>query len=227
VGGNRLKDVRNGLTIPPALTAKTFFDMSRHPSWWVNKLTTRPIDFASVRGFPGSSADVAALLFEPGLNYSDLDWLRATWPHRLLVKGIVNPADARRVIEHGADGVVVSNHGGRQLDRTPATLDVLPAVRAAVGPDTTVLLDSGVRSGQDIVAAIALGADAVLVGRAYLYGLMAGGERGVERALEILRSEYQRTLQLLGLDATSKIERRHVVPRTGLAGAHDTGNGPS
>lgn len=210
VGGNRVKDVRNGLTIPPTLTLKTFLDMSRFPYWWVNKLTTPPVDFASVRDFGGSSADVAALLFDPGLNDDDLSWLRAKWPGHLLVKGIVNPADARRVRELGADGVVVSNHGGRQLDRTPATLDVLPAVRDAVGPQTTVLLDSGVRSGQDIVAALALGADAVMVGRAYLYGLMAGGERGVERAVDILRSEYQRTLQLLGLDATAKIDRRHV-----------------
>ena len=210
VGGNRLKDVQNGLTIPPTLTVKTFLDMSRFPYWWVNKLTTPAIDFASVRDFPGSSADVAALLFDPGLDYEDLAWLRAKWPHQLLVKGVLNPADAKRVLELGADGVVVSNHGGRQLDRTPATLDVLPEVRAAVGPEATVLLDSGVRSGQDIVAALALGADAVMVGRAYLYGLMAGGERGVQRALEILRTEYQRTLQLLGLDATSKIDSRHV-----------------
>jgi L-lactate dehydrogenase (cytochrome) len=221
VGGNRLKDVRNGLTIPPSLTLKTFFDMSRFPYWWVNKLTTPPIDFASVRDFPGSSADVAALLFDPGLSYQDLGWLRARWPHQLVVKGILNPDDARRVIELGADGVVVSNHGGRQLDRTPATLDVLPAVREALGPDATVILDSGVRTGQDIVAAVALGADAVMVGRAYLYGLMAGGERGVQRAVEILRTEYQRTLQLLGLDATSKISSQHVR-RTSAAGTPNT-----
>lgn len=214
VGGRRLKDVRNGLTIPPSLTVRTFLDMSRFPYWWINKLTTAPIEFASVRDFPGSSADVTALLFDPGLDYENLEWLRQKWPHRLLVKGILNPADAERVMALGADGVVVSNHGGRQLDRAPATLDVLPSVRAAVGPDATVLLDSGVRHGQDIVAALALGADAVMVGRAYLYGLMAGGERGVERALEILRSEYQRGLQLLGLDSTAKITRQHVRPRT-------------
>jgi L-lactate dehydrogenase (cytochrome) len=213
VGGRRLKDVRNGLTIPPSLTLQTFLDMSRFPSWWINKLTTAPIEFASVRDFPGSSADVAALLFDPGLDEEDLAWLRGRWPHTLLVKGIVNPDDARRVLALGADGVVVSNHGGRQLDRTSPTLDVLPAVRAAVGPEATVILDSGVRNGQDIVAALALGADAVMVGRAYLYGLMAGGERGVERAVEILRSEYRRTLQLLGLDATARIAPRHVIPR--------------
>jgi L-lactate dehydrogenase (cytochrome) len=210
VGGRRLKDVRNGLTIPPSLTLRTFLGMSRFPYWWVNKLTTPPVEFASLRDFPGTSADVAALLFDPGLRYDDLAWLRRTWPHKLLVKGLLNPADAERVVAMGADGVVVSNHGGRQLDRAPATLHMLPAVRAAVGEEVTVILDSGVTHGQDIVAALALGADAVMAGRAYLYGLMAGGERGVERALEILRAEYQRGLQLLGLDATAKIARRHV-----------------
>jgi L-lactate dehydrogenase (cytochrome) len=210
VAGRRLKDVRNGLTIPPSLTVRTFLDMSRFPYWWVNKLTTAPVEFASLRDFPGTSADVAALLFDPGLDYDDLAWLRRKWPHKLLVKGVLNPADAERVVALGADGVVVSNHGGRQLDRTPATLHMLPAVRSAVGPETTVILDSGVTHGQDIIAALALGADAVMAGRAYLYGLMAGGERGVERAVEILRAEYQRGLQLLGLDATSKIARHHV-----------------
>ena len=215
VGGRRLRDVRNGLTIPPALTAATLVDMARFPAWWANKLTTPPLEFASVRHVPGGSAYVAALLFDPRLSYAHLAWLRRRWPHRLLVKGVVNPQDARRVVSLGADGVVVSNHGGRQLDRLPATLDVLPAVREAVGPDVVVLLDGGVTNGQDIVAAVALGADAVLVGRAYLYGLMAGGERGVDRAVDILRGEYQRALQLLGLDATRRIDRRHVrVPAT-------------
>lgn len=211
VGGRRLKDVRNGLTIPPSLSVRTFLDMSRFPYWWINKLTTAPINFASVRDFPGSSADVAALLFDPALDYEDLAWLRQKWPHKLLVKGILNPADARRVIDLGADGVVVSNHGGRQLDRAPATLDVLPAVRETVGAEATVILDSGITHGQDIIAALAHGADAVMIGRAYLYGLMAGGERGVERAVEILRSEYRRGLQLLGLNATGKIAQHHVT----------------
>ncbi len=213
VAGRHLKDIRNGLTIPPALTAKTFLDMSRHPSWWINKLTTPPIGFASLRGLVGAAldaVDVPGTMFEPGLNYLHLEWLRQRWPHRLLVKGIVNPADAAKVVAYGADGVVVSNHGGRQLDRTPATLEVLPDVRAAVGADAVVLIDGGVSHGQDIIAARALGADAVMVGRAYLYGLMAGGERGVERAVQILRDEYQRSLQLLGLDATNRIESARV-----------------
>lgn len=210
VAGRRLKDVRNGLTIPPSLSLRTFTDMSRFPYWWFNKLTTPPLGFASLEDFAGTSADVAQRMFDPGLNESDLEWLREVWPGKLLVKGILRPADAKRVIGLGADGVVVSNHGGRQLDRAPATLHALPEVRAAVGDDVTVLLDGGVRHGQDIAAAVALGADAVLAGRAYLYGLMAGGERGVARALEILRDEYQRTLQLLGLDATRKLSGSHV-----------------
>lgn len=213
VAGHHLKDIHNGLTIPPALTAKTFFDMSRHPYWWINKLTTPAIGFASLRDIPGSSlnaVDVAGTVFEPSLNYDHLEWLRNRWPHNLLVKGILNGQDAKRVMAAGADGVVVSNHGGRQLDRTPATLDVLPEVRAAVGPEATVLIDSGITHGQDIIAAVALGADAVMVGRAYLYGLMAGGERGVERAVEILRDDYRRSLQLLGLNATSRIQQHHV-----------------
>ena len=205
VGGRRLKDVRNGLTIPPTLTARTFLDMSRFPSWWVNKLTTPPIEFASVRDFPGSSADVAALLFDPGLEYDDLGWLRRRWPHALLVKGILNPADARRVVDLGADGVVVSNHGGRQLDRAPTPLEELPAVVAAVGDRAEVYLDGGILDGADVVAAVACGARACLVGRAYLYGLMAGGERGVQRVADILAGEVTRTLKLLGVPSVAEL----------------------
>lgn len=213
VAGHHLRDIHNGLTIPPALTAKTFLDMSRHPYWWINKLTTPAIGFASLQDVGGAAiraVDVPATVFDPGLNFDDLRWLRKRWPHRILVKGILNPADAKRVVDLGADGVVVSNHGGRQLDRTVTTIDALPAVRAAVGVDATVLVDGGITHGQDVIAAIALGADAVMIGRAYLYGLMAAGERGVDRAIEILRDDYRRGLQLLGLSATSQIGRHHV-----------------
>lgn len=214
VAGRHLKDMRNGLTIPPSLTVRTLLGMARYPSWALNKLTTDPITFASLSGsVNGGAIDavrVADVVFEPTLSFEHLAWLRANWPHRILVKGVLGVDNARRAVETGADGVVVSNHGGRQLDRTPATLSVLPAVRDALGPDTTVILDSGVTHGQDIIAALALGADAVMIGRAYLYGLMAGGERGVDRAIEILREEYARSLQLLGLNATAAIGRHHV-----------------
>lgn len=211
VAGYRLRDIHHGLTIPPALTPKTFLSMARHPSWSINKLTTPTVGFASLQGIGGLNAvDVPGTVFDPSLNYGHLEWLRNEWPHRLLVKGVLNPTDAQRIVSMGADGVVVSNHGGRQLDRTPATLDMLPEVRAAVGPGATVLVDGGVMHGQDIVAAVALGADAAMIGRAYLYGLMAGGERGVERAVALLRDGYRRGLQLLGVDATAKVGREHV-----------------
>ena len=223
VSGMRLRDVVNGLTIPPALTAKTFLNMSRFPGWWFNKLTTPVIGFASldeVEGKP-TPGQVANMLFDPGLDFTSLDWLRRRWTGPLLVKGVTNPASAREIMARGADGVVVSNHGGRQLDRTPATLDVLPAVRAAVGPEATVLVDGGVLHGQDIVAARALGADAVMIGRAYLYGIMAGGQDGVLRAYRILADEYQRSMQLLGVRRSVDLAERHVA-----FSPHGTGDHP-
>jgi L-lactate dehydrogenase (cytochrome) len=212
VSGMRLRDVVNGLTIPPALTARTFLNMSRFPGWWFHKLTTGGIGFASLEGVEGlpTPGAVASMLFDPGLDFTSLDWLRRRWKGPLLVKGLTTAGSAREVMERGADGVVVSNHGGRQLDRTAATLDVLPAIRAAVGQQATVLIDGGIRHGQDIVAARALGADAVMLGRAYLYGLMAGGQDGVARTYEILAEEYQRCMQLLGVRRTEDLGERHV-----------------
>jgi L-lactate dehydrogenase (cytochrome) len=213
VSGMRLRDVVNGLTIPPTLTARTVLNMSRFPRWWFNKLTTEGLTFASLADVPGrpSPAEVASMMFDPGLDLTSLDWLRARWRGSLVVKGVTTPASAREVIERGADGVVVSNHGGRQLDRTPATLDVLPDIRAAVGTAATVLIDGGVLHGQDILAARALGADAVMIGRAYLYGLMAGGRDGVLRTVEILAAEYQRSMQLLGVRRSEDVSDRHIA----------------
>ena len=222
VSGMRLRDVVNGLTIPPTLTARTVLDMSRFPVWWFNKLTTGGLAFASLAGVPGNPTpgEVASMLFDPGLDLTSLDWLRRRWRGNLLVKGVTTPASAREAVEHGADGVVVSNHGGRQLDRSAATLDVLPAIRAAVGPQATVLIDGGVLHGQDVVAARALGADAVMIGRAYLYGLMAGGRDGVLRAYEILAQEYQRSMQLLGVRRSADLSERHVAFTPHGAGDH-------
>jgi L-lactate dehydrogenase (cytochrome) len=223
VSGMRLRDVVNGLTVPPTLTAKTFLNMSRFPGWWFNKLTTPTFGFASLEGIEGkpSPAEVANMLFDPALDFTSLDWLRRRWTGPILVKGVTNPASAREIMEHGVDGVIVSNHGGRQLDRTPATLDVLPAIRAAVGPEATVLIDGGILHGQDIVAARALGADAVMIGRAYLYGLMAGGQDGVLRAYRILAEEYQRSMQLLGVRRSVDLSARHVA-----FSPHGTGDYP-
>jgi L-lactate dehydrogenase (cytochrome) len=210
VAGARLRDVRNGFTIPPALTVKTVLDAATHPAWWVNLLTTKPLEFASLSTWDGTIAEMMNALFDPTMTYDDLSWLRSIWPGPLVVKGIQTVTDARRVVDAGADAIVLSNHGGRQLDRAPTPLRVLPEVAAAVGEKAEVYLDTGIMSGADIVAAMALGADACLVGRAYLYGLMAGGERGVARATEILSTEVRRTLQLLGVRSVADLTPDHV-----------------
>jgi L-lactate dehydrogenase (cytochrome) len=210
VAGARLRDVRNGFTIPPSLTAKTVLDASLHPAWWANLLTTRPLTFASLSNWDGTVAELLDKLFDPTMTIDDLNWLRSIWNGPLIVKGIQTVEDARRVVDAGADAIVLSNHGGRQLDRAPTPLRILPEVRKAVGSDAEIYLDTGILSGADIVAAIALGADACLVGRAYLYGLMAGGQRGVARAAEILTKEVRRTMALLGVSRVADLNPSHV-----------------
>jgi L-lactate dehydrogenase (cytochrome) len=198
VAGARRRDVRNGLTIPPTLTLRTLADMSRHPSWWFNLLTTEPLTFASLTSTNGLLATMVDTVFDPAANLDDLAWLRATWNGPLVVKGVQTAADARRVVDAGADAVVLSNHGGRQLDRAVTPLEELPAVLDQVGDQAEIYIDGGVRNGADVIAAVGLGARACLVGRAYLYGLMADGQAGVTRALDILAADMRRTLALLG-----------------------------
>lgn len=203
VAGVRLRDIYNGLTVPPQLTLRTLLDGATHPAWWWDLLTTEPLEFASLRSSEGTVAELIDKVFDPGVGFDDVAWLKETWEGPVVVKGIQNPADAVTAVERGADGVIVSNHGGRQLDRSPITLEVLPRVVEAVGDRAEVFVDGGIMSGGDIAAAVAFGARAAMVGRAYLYGLMAGGEHGVHRALDILESELKRTMQLLG---TTKVE---------------------
>ena len=210
VPGARLRDNRNGLTIPPSLTARTLLDMARHPAWWANLLTTEPLTFASLNSWNGTVADLVTHMFDPTAVAKDVTWLREQWPGHLIVKGIQHVDDARAVVDLGADGLVVSNHGGRQLDRAPVPLELLPSVVDAVGDRTSVFLDTGVTTGADIVAAKAFGAQAVVLGRAYMYGLMAGGEPGVTRMLNIIRAEMERTLALMGVDRMDDLERHHV-----------------
>lgn len=207
IAGNRLRDVRNGLTIPPALTLRTFSNMARHPTWWFNKLTTPAMRFACAPESWGSDQlDMSGSMFDAAVTFDDLGWLREIWPGRLLVKGIQTVADAEAVVGLGVDGVVLSNHGGRQLDRAQTVLSILPEVVASCGQRADVFIDSGILRGGDIVAAVALGATAALVGRAYLYGLMAGGEAGVLRAGEILDAEIRTTMALLGAATTADLE---------------------
>jgi L-lactate dehydrogenase (cytochrome) len=211
VAGARLRDVRNGMTIPPTLGLRTLANMSRHPAWWMNLLTTAPLEFSSLTQWEGTVGELVNHMFDPSAVLDDLDWLRGAWGGSLVVKGIQHVDDARTVVEAGADAVVVSNHGGRQLDRAPVPLRLLPEIVDAVGKRAEILIDTGVLSGADLVAAVGLGATGVMVGRAYLYGLMAGGERGVDRALAIFATETRRTLQLLGVRSLSELEPSQVV----------------
>jgi L-lactate dehydrogenase (cytochrome) len=205
VPGHRIRDERNGLVIPPALTTKTLASIAMRPGYWTRMLRNPAIDFAH---FPRAKAKTiagSASLFDPSISWDTLAAMRERWPGQLILKGPVGPADARRAVEQGVDGIVLSNHGGRQLDRAAAPVDLLPGVRAALGPDVPLLVDSGVRHGADIAVALALGADAVGIGRAYLYGLMAGGEPGVDKVIEILSAEFTRTLHLLGVHDAAEL----------------------
>jgi L-lactate dehydrogenase (cytochrome) len=210
VGGARLRDIRNGLTIPPALSLRTFLDGARHPHWWFNLLTTEPLNFASLESSYGSVEDMINNVFDPALTMDDVAWLRETWPGKLVIKGIQSVDDAVRVVDAGADGVLLSNHGGRQLDRAPVPLELVEPTVQALGDRAEVLVDTGITHGADILAAVALGARAALVGRAYLYGLMAGGRLGVEKAVTILAAEIVRTLQLIGVNSVDELRPSHV-----------------
>ncbi|MDN5797396.1 MAG: alpha-hydroxy-acid oxidizing protein [Intrasporangium sp.] len=205
VAGQRLRDVRNGMTIPPRLTARTVLDASVHPAWWFDFLTTDPLTFASLSGTSHALAELVNSMFDPTLSMDDLRWLRSVWPGKLFVKGVLRPEDARRCLEAGADGLVVSNHGGRQLERAPASLHALPAIRDAVGPDVQIILDSGIMSGTDVAIALCAGADFVLIGRAYLYGLMAGGQPGVSRVLQLITEELRVAMTLLGVSSVREL----------------------
>jgi L-lactate dehydrogenase (cytochrome) len=210
VAGSRLRDVYNGLVFPPELSARALAGIARHPAWWLNVLTTEPLRFAMIEEDLRTVARVADRLFDPALSTADLTWLREIWSGPLVVKGVLTADDARRAVDLGADGVVVSSHGSRQLDLSPTPLEALPAVVDAVGDEAEVLLDSGITSGADVVAAVAMGARACLVARTYCYGLMAGGERGVARAAEIVRTEIVRTMALLGACTVSDLTPERV-----------------
>jgi L-lactate dehydrogenase (cytochrome) len=210
VGGARLRDVRNGLTVPPALSLRTFLDGARHPNWWFDLFTTEPLRFASLESTDGTVAELINRVFDPALTMADVEWLRDTWPGKLMIKGIQGIEDARRVVDAGADAVLLSNHGGRQLDRAPVPIELVEPVVQELGDRAEVYVDTGITHGADIVAAIALGARGALVGRAYLYGLMAGGRRGVAKAVQILTGEITRTMQLIGVNSIDELTPAHV-----------------
>jgi len=211
VAGARLRDKRNGFSIPPQLTVGTVVNAIPRPEWWINFLTTEPLAFASLDRWSGTVGELLDSMFDPTVTFDDLAWIKQQWPGKLVVKGVQNVDDAKRLADMGVDGITLSNHGGRQLDRAPIPFHLLPEVVREVGKDTEVHLDTGIMSGADIVASIALGAKFTLIGRAYLYGLMAGGREGVDRTIEILADQIARTMRLLGVKSLDELEPRHVT----------------
>ncbi|MFJ3319524.1 MULTISPECIES: alpha-hydroxy acid oxidase [unclassified Curtobacterium] len=211
VAGARLRDKRNGFSIPPQLSARTVLNAIPRPWWWFDFLTTEPLAFASLDRWSGTVGELLDHMFDPTVTYEDLEWIRSQWKGKVVVKGVQSLADAKRLADMGVDGITLSNHGGRQLDRAPVPFHLLPSVVREVGKDTEVHLDTGIMSGADIVAAVALGAKFTMVGRAYLYGLMAGGEAGVDRMIQILSEQIERTMRLLGVASLDELEPGHVT----------------
>ncbi|MDR8019493.1 alpha-hydroxy acid oxidase [Nesterenkonia aerolata] len=211
IAGNRMRDKRNGFSIPPQLTAKTVLDAIPRPWWWIDFLTTPPLEFASLTSTGGTVGELLNSAMDPSINYEDLKEIRDMWPGKIVIKGVQTLADAKKLADLGVDGILLSNHGGRQLDAAPVPFHLLPEVVREVGDDVEVMVDTGIMHGADIVASLALGAKFTLVGRAYLYGLMAGGRRGVDRMIEILSSEVERTMKLLQVHSVEELEPRHVT----------------
>ena len=211
IAGARLRDKRNGFSIPPQLSAGTIANAIPRPWWWFDFLTTPKLEFASLDSTGGTVGELLNAAMDPTISFEDLEVIREMWPGKLVVKGVQNLPQAVDLIDRGVDGIVLSNHGGRQLDRAPIPFHLLPQVVREVGRDATVMIDTGIMNGADIVASVALGAKFTLIGRAYLYGLMAGGREGVDRTIEILRSEIERTMTLLGVSSLEELEPRHIT----------------
>ena len=211
VAGARLRDKRNGFSIPPHLTMKTLLNAIPRPWWWYDFLTTPKLEFASLSSTGGTVGELLDGAMDPSINYEDLKIIREMWPGKIVIKGVQNLEDSKKLADLGVDGILLSNHGGRQLDRAPVPFHLLPEVVREVGKDTEVMVDTGIMNGADIVASIALGAKFTLIGRAYLYGLMAGGRRGVDRTIEILSDEVRRTMKLLQVENIQELEPKHVT----------------
>ena len=211
VAGARLRDKRNGFSIPPQLSLKTVANAIPRPWWWYDFLTTPKLEFASLSSTGGTVGELLNAAMDPAINYEDLKEIRSIWPGKIVIKGVQNVEDSKKLADLGVDGILLSNHGGRQLDRAPVPFHLLPEVVREVGMDTEVMVDTGIMNGADVVACLALGAKFTLIGRAYLYGLMAGGRRGVDRTIEILSEEVRRTMKLLQVQNVAELEPKHVT----------------
>lgn len=210
----RHRDVKNGLSVPPTMKISNIIDILGKPRWMFGILGTRRRTFGNLVGHvkvatdAGSLGEWTAQQFDPALNWEDVKWIRKLWKGKLIIKGILEVADAKLALKHGADGIVVSNHGGRQLDGAPSSISALPKIVDAVGDKTEVLFDGGIRSGQDLMRALALGAKGAMIGRAFVYGLGANGQEGVSTAIECIRKELDMSMALTGVNKISEIDRR-------------------
>jgi len=215
--GQRHRDIKNGMTVPPELRLGNLIDIATKPAWALGILRGKRKIFGNIAGHIKGTENVNSLTqwisgqFDPGLNWKDVEWIKSLWPGKLILKGILDADDARIAAQTGAAALVVSNHGGRQLDGAPSTIAALPKIADAVGSEIELLFDGGVRSGQDVFRALALGARACLSGRAYIYGLGAAGEAGVARAIDIIRNELDVTMALTGVKNIKQIDRRTIA----------------
>jgi L-lactate dehydrogenase (cytochrome) len=220
VPGQRHKDIRNGLSTPPKLTLPNLLDMMTKPRWCRSMLGTSRRNLGNILGHANGVNDTvslshwAAQQFDPTLCWDDIEWIKQQWGGKLIIKGILDAEDARLAVQHGADALIVSNHGGRQLDGAPSSIAALPAIVDAVGEQVEVHMDGGIRSGQDVIKALALGAKGVYLGRAFLYGLGAMGEDGVSKCLEIIRKELDLTMAFCGVTDVQKVDSRILLPGT-------------
>jgi L-lactate dehydrogenase (cytochrome) len=218
--GQRHKDIKNGLSAPPKLTLRNILDMMTKPRWCIGMLGTHRRQFGNIVGHVKGVTDMSSLgawtsqQFDPTLNWGDVEWIKKRWGGKLILKGIMEPVDARLAVERGADALIVSNHGGRQLDGALSSIKALPAITEAVGGRSEVWLDSGIRSGQDVLRALALGARGTMIGRAFLYGLGAMGEAGVHKALEIIQKELEISMAFCGRTDVTQVDREILVPGT-------------
>ncbi len=215
--GQRHRDIKNGMTVPPEIRLKNVIDVATKPAWAWSILNGRRKTFGNLAGHVKGMGNVNQLAqwigqqFDPALSWKDVEWIKKIWPGKLIIKGLLDVDDAKTAVKLGADAVVVSNHGGRQLDGAPSSISALPAIADAVGSDTEVLFDGGIRTGADLLRALALGAHACLIGRAYVYGLGAGGETGVGKAIDILKNELSVAMALTGVSRIGDIDRNLIV----------------
>src|SRR5215468_5274435 len=215
--GERHCDVRNGLSVPPAIRLKNLINIATKPAWAIGMLRGKRKTFGNLAGYVRSETNVASLAswistqFDPALSWKDIEWVRSLWPGKLIIKGVLDVEDARLAAKTGAGALVVSNHGGRQLDGAPSSISALPKIADAVGGDIELMFDGGIRSGQDLMRALALGARSCLIGRAYIFGLAAGGQAGVAKAIEFIGNEFDVTMALCGVNSIREIGRQVIA----------------